>query len=263
MQSKRIIFDAALLANVPVYLTGTPGTAKTAYVRQYAERRQWNIQVLQLNLMEPEDLLGLPVNDAGVMRYLTPSWIAQITKSSLPTVLFLDELNTARPATQAAALRLVLERAVGEAQLPASTRIVAAGNPVGQSPGATPLAPALANRFVHLPALIDADAFVKWLEGGDGDNIVAIEPPAGDVAEEHYRRWRSSIAGFLRLKPDYAALAPSPGTLAFPTYRSWDMAARLLAVLSAASYDEQLYYEALLAAVGIQAADAFFRYCGR
>jgi hypothetical protein len=259
MEMARELFDAAMVVNIPVFLTSAPGMAKTAYVRQYAEHRHWRLHILPLNLMEPEDLLGLPAPDGRLMSYLAPAWIKKLDSTS---ILFLDELNTARPATQAAALRLVLERAIGDVELHPETRIVAAGNPVGQSPGATPLAPALANRFIHLPALIDASAFVRWLQGQD-DNIIAIEPPSWDVIEEHYRRWRSAIADFLKVKPEYAAMTPAAGTLAFPSYRSWEMAARLLAVLSAAGYDDRLYYEALAAAVGVQPADMFFRHCGR
>src|SRR5207248_8810483 len=44
-------------------------------------------------------------------------------------LLFLDELTTAPPAVQAAMLRVVLERVVGDVTLPPAVRVVAAANP--------------------------------------------------------------------------------------------------------------------------------------
>jgi MoxR-like ATPase len=60
------------------------------------------------------------------------SWARRLTDAG-HGLLFLDELTTAPPAVQAAMLRVVLERAVGDVELPASVRIVAAANPAEQA----------------------------------------------------------------------------------------------------------------------------------
>ena len=48
-------------------------------------------------------------------------------------LLFLDELSTAPPAVQAALLRVVLERVVGDLTLPDEVAVVAAANPPDQA----------------------------------------------------------------------------------------------------------------------------------
>src|SRR5262249_29844746 len=59
-------------------------------------------------------------------------WARRLTETGYG-LLFLDELTTAPPAVQAAMLRVVLERAVGDVELPAAVRVVAAANPAGQA----------------------------------------------------------------------------------------------------------------------------------
>jgi hypothetical protein len=88
--------------------------------------------------------------------------------SELPTdpestaIIFLDELNSAPPAVQAAAYQLVLNRRVGTYALPKGVDIVAAGNREGDR-GVTYRMPApLANRFIHLEAKVDFDDFQDW-----------------------------------------------------------------------------------------------------
>ena len=70
-------------------------------------------------------------------------------------ILFLDEMNSAAPAVQAAAYQLILNRKVGQYTLPDNVLIVAAGNREADK-GVTYRMPApLANRFVHLEMSVD------------------------------------------------------------------------------------------------------------
>src|SRR5205823_11964182 len=65
-------------------------------------------------------------------------------------------ISTAPPAVQAAMLRIVLERVVGDLELPPGVRVVAAANPPEQAADGWDLAPPLANRLVHLDWPVDA-----------------------------------------------------------------------------------------------------------
>ena len=82
-------------------------------------------------------------------------------------VLFLDEMNSAAPAVQAAAYQLILNRRVGQYKLPDNVLIVAAGNREADK-GVTYRMPApLANRFVHLELAVDFDDWFQWAVEND------------------------------------------------------------------------------------------------
>jgi MoxR-like ATPase len=118
---------------------------------------------LRLALMDPSDIKGVLYYNTEMH---TATWSAP---PDLPTkeeaakypvvVLFLDEMNSAPPATQAAAYQLVLNRKVGTYELPDNAVIVAAGNR-DTDRGVTYRMPApLANRFIHLTLRPD---FETW-----------------------------------------------------------------------------------------------------
>jgi len=65
-------------------------------------------------------------------------------------LLFLDEFATASPQVQAALLRVVHERVVGDLQLPSNVAVIAAANPPSMSPGGSDLTAPTVNRFIHL-----------------------------------------------------------------------------------------------------------------
>ena len=76
--------------------------------------------------------------------------------------MFLDELNSAAPSVQASAYQLILDRRVGEYELPEGWAIVAAGNREGDR-GVTYRMPSpLANRFVHFEMEVDVDDWRYW-----------------------------------------------------------------------------------------------------
>lgn len=77
-------------------------------------------------------------------------------------ILFLDELNGAQPSVQGAAYQLILDRKLGEYELPEGVSIVAAGNLISDKGAARQLQKPLANRFVHLHIDIDFEDWQKW-----------------------------------------------------------------------------------------------------
>jgi len=65
-------------------------------------------------------------------------------------ILFLDELSCSPPSVQAALLRLIHERVAGDFKLHPDTIVIAACNPVEQSPGGFELSAPLINRFAPI-----------------------------------------------------------------------------------------------------------------
>src|SRR5256885_10644666 len=84
-------------------LEGPTGIGKSELVRQVAQSLGVGFAVLDLSLLEPPDLVGLPVLADGRTAYATPT--------SLPTggagILLLEELNRADRPGQQPALHLL------------------------------------------------------------------------------------------------------------------------------------------------------------
>jgi hypothetical protein len=127
---------------------------------------------------------------------------------------------------QAALLRVVLERRVGDIKLPDTVRIVAAANPPELAAGGWELAPPLANRFVHLNFKPNPSRWVAEFPSYWGN-----PPSIPGLEETQWQRQRALVAAFIHRRPELLLQIPSEaGQLAFPSPRTWDYVSRLLTV---------------------------------
>lgn len=145
---------------VSVFLWGAPGIGKSSIVKQIAQKKDIGFIDLRLALMDPTDLKGIPFyereNHTAV--WAPPAFLPKEGEG----ILFLDELNSAAPSVQASAYQLILDRKVGEYELPEGWAIVAAGNREGDR-GVTYRMPLpLANRFVHFEMEVSVDDWRDW-----------------------------------------------------------------------------------------------------
>jgi len=242
----REILHAALMTptshgwGLPLLLEGEPGTAKTSIMEEVGARAGLKVKTLIASIRQPADFMGYPTPSAktpGTVDALVERWVIELADE--PGLLFLDELNTAPPAVQAALLRVILEGVVGDTELDRGVRCIAAQNAVGDAAGGWDLAPPLANRFGHLkwqgPPM---DDWSNWVLGAAGP--VEIKPVDLDDAEDEvmaawdapWARARGAVMAFLRARPDLMHKMPTAGddrSHAWPSRRTWEMAMRAMA----------------------------------
>lgn len=190
----------------PVFIWGPPGSGKSDMVDQVANEFDNSLVIdMRMALMDPTDIKGVPYysSNDNTMKWAPPAELpnAETAKEYEIIFLFLDELNSAPPAVQAAAYQLVLNRKVGSYHLPDNVVIIAAGNRLGDK-GVTYRMPSpLANRFLHIELRVDFDDWEMWAI----DN--AIHP---------------QVVGYLKqFKGDLFNFDPTMHDRAFATPRTW------------------------------------------
>jgi hypothetical protein len=180
-----------------------------------------------------------------------PAWTQRLLAAG-HGLLFLDELTTAPPAVQAAMLRVVLERAVGDVKLPPAVRVVAAANPPEEAADGWELAPPLANRLVHIDWPTDGRYIAAGLAVGFPlPSLFALD---GGRADETGRLTaRATVAAFLEVRPDLVLQLPRSAAESgrgWPSPRSWEAVATLLAACAAAGASEDARDALVMGAVG-------------
>ncbi|MGH9182893.1 MAG: AAA family ATPase [Acidimicrobiales bacterium] len=239
----------AVAARVPVLLWGAPGTGKTSAIRAMADVLGWPCETVIAAIREPSDFSGLPVIAGDAVRFAPPRW-AQRLATAGRGLLFLDEISTAPPAVQAALLRVVLERVVGDLALPDEVVVVAAANPPEQAAEGWDLSAPLANRFCHLDWEVEPQAFSQGVVGGWPPPQVPTLPPDW---EDHLWRARGLVSAFIAVRPGLACEMPSDPARAgrgWPSPRTWEMAARLWAAAVATGASTEAETALVTGAVG-------------
>lgn len=219
-------------ANQPVMLHGSPGVGKSDVVRQVAAQRGIDMIDLRLSQLDPVDLRGVPSVDPKKKQ---TTWNAP---DFLPTegkgILFLDEINSAAQATQAAAYQLVLDRKLGDYVLPPGWAIVAAGNRASDKAIVNQMSTALKNRFVHINYEVNIDDWCDWALRND----IAVE-----------------VLGFIRFRPmllnefeqrneskeEKERVQRLKDAQAFATPRSWEFLSKVVQQKPASDIEYELY----------------------
>jgi len=219
-------------ANQPVMLHGSPGVGKSDVVRQIAKQRGIELIDLRLSQLDPVDLRGVPSVDTKkrITSWNTPSFLPTDGKG----ILFLDEINSAAQATQAAAYQLVLDRKLGDYVMPPGWAIIAAGNRSTDRAIVNQMSTALKNRFVHLNYEVNNDDWCDWALR----NNIAVE-----------------VLGFIRFRPmllnefeqrneskeEKERVQRLKDAQAFATPRSWEFVSKVVQQKPSSDIEYELY----------------------
>ena len=245
---------ACVAARIPFLLWGEPGAGKTAVVES-AAGSGWHVETLICSHYEPSDFAGLPIVTGNHVTLAPPGWAQRVAANPGPSIVFFDEWTTASPAVQAAALRPLTHGQVGALQLPDRVAFGAAANPADVAASGWELAAPTANRFVHLEWSMPLDVYTESIVTGDWPAMPVPALPPG--LDRLVQSQRAAVAGFLRSRAGQLSSMPKDAASrgrAFPTPRTWDYTARLLAVAGeaglAAEAQRLLVYGAVGAPVG-------------
>ena len=212
-QASSIIAKLIKARLVPM-LEGSPGVGKSSIVRSIADTYKLKVIDLRLSQCDPTDLMGFPSVKGDRAGYL-PMESFPIEGDAIPEgyngwLLFLDEANSAPPAVQAAAYKLVLDRMVGLNNLHKNVAIVLAGNKDTDGAIVNPMSTAMQSRLVHLELVADLPGFLEW---------------AYSFGLDH------RITSFLKFKPGLLyAFSPDHTDKTYACNRTWEFAHRILQI---------------------------------
>jgi hypothetical protein len=181
---------AATPAEQNIMLVGEHGIGKSRIISDYFKSRNEKVVVLFLGQMsDPGDLIGLLNKDTftGKSVFMPPYWFPT---DSQPVVLFLDELNRARPEILQSIMDLTLNRTLAGRSLPQGSRIISAVNK-GDMYQLTDLDPALVSRFNIYHFRPSASEWLQWAEFAGLDprviSFIQMHPEHLDTDQEEYQ----------------------------------------------------------------------------
>ena len=151
-----------------IMLIGKHGIGKSEILTAYFQEQGMKVVTLFLGQMsDPGDIIGLPSkvetkDDKGNVisqtDFTPPYWFPV---DGQPIVLFLDELNRARPEILQTVMDLTLNRKLAGKALPKGSRVIAAVND-GEEYQLTDLDPALVSRFNIYEFKPTVEEWLNW-----------------------------------------------------------------------------------------------------
>jgi len=226
-----------VVVNDPVMIWGGPGIGKSDIPAQVAAEMNMEILDFRANLFDPVDVRGVPFikqleSGSRFTSWAVPDVFPVAERDGDRGILFIDELPTAPPATQNAFLQLLLNRQLGDYELPAGWALVCAGNRLTDSAAVYQMPSPVRNRLAHYELEPILEDWVQWA---------------------HQHGVDTDVISFIQYRP---ALLSSfdADEYAFPTPRAWSMVSKKL---QRANADPTRLFYGVASLVGDGAAGEF------
>jgi hypothetical protein len=212
-QATRMI-ELLIKARLVPFVVGSPGLGKSSIVHQIAKKHNLLVIDMRLSQCDPTDINGFPKimgDKAGYVPMNTfPIEGDLIPEGYAGWIIFLDEFNSAPPAVQAAAYKLILDRMLGIYPLHKNVALVCAGNKETDNAIVQPMSTAMQSRLVHMELIVDNKEFIEY---------------AQREGFCHY------IPSYLQFKPQALnTFSPDHTDNTYACPRTWEFADRLLKV---------------------------------
>lgn len=157
--------------NQNIMLMGKHGIGKSQILESFFSEKGFKVVTLFLGQMsDPGDLIGIPHKNeiTGHTEFLPPYWFPT---DDTPVVLFLDELNRARPEVLQTIMDLALNKKLAGHSLPKGSRLISAVNN-GDEYQLTELDPALVSRFNIYEFVPSVNEWLDWAEKNEIDERI-------------------------------------------------------------------------------------------
>lgn len=226
-----------------IMLVGKHGIGKSEILTKYFNDKGMKVVTLFLGQMsDPGDLIGLPTRDeaTGHTTFMPPYWFP--TSEKEPIVLFLDELNRARPEVLQTIMDLALNRRLAGRALPEGSRVISAVND-GDEYQLTDLDPALVSRFNIFCFRPSASEWLLWATKNGLDKRVT------DFIAQNNEWLDGEVGGKKQI---------DTGLEKTPDRRAWK---KVSDVIKGAKELDKTYAKVLAGIVGVKAANALISAC--
>lgn len=256
-------------SGITSFVWGHRGLGKSESHRTVAQANQWGFIDMRGSQLEASDLRGLPCAEDGKTRYLPPSELphphddtskcpacSEMTHEKAKEkgirdqqyckgILFLDEVNRSEDDVLQAIFQLVLDRSIGEYDLPEGWSVHCAGNFAKGYNTNNFKDPAFLDRFCHLsvtPGDKYTESWINWmsLNHPDSDRIIQFV----STNEDHLIGQVDGDLGF--------SIQPSP--------RSWAMVANVEDACNKNAYPSEVKHYVISGLIGSALATQFERF---
>lgn len=186
--------ELVIATNEVPLIVGESGIGKTALARELGRRNQWDIVVIDGNLLKEGEIGGLPTvedyevidSEGGVTRrkstiYAVHTKLREIDEKingGKKVLLFIDEINRCDHSVQQELMNLILNREINGYNLHENVKIIAAMNPSSKYGSdfdyqVVDMDAAQENRFVWLEMESNPTAWIEWaIEAGVEPKVI-------------------------------------------------------------------------------------------